>query len=238
MLNRSFIAPDYDMEYNGSTLRDYALVLYDYPKFSGAQKNYDIFAVQGMVGQLVGTTNYVSNLTISCTFTVIGSVWMDRIREIKKWLSGSGRLIFSEFPGTFFKVWKVDYGNIERELRTIGRFSVSFVCTPFEFLESGQYPVLPTPNLYNEGSIARPIYQITGNGDCTLTVNGNTMTAVVGQNLTIDTERMQAYRIDGTMQNTAVSGNYEDLYLVPGENTISITNGFSLFVVPQWGYDF
>lgn len=58
---------------------------------------------------------------------------------------------------------------------------------------------------------------------CTLTVNGNTMTANVGQNLTIDTDRMIAYRSDGTLNNTQVTGNYEDMYLLNGENEISFS---------------
>ena len=72
---------------------------------------------------------------------------------------------------------------------------------------------------------------------CTLTVNGNEMTANVGQNLTIDTDLMIAYRQDGTLQNTAVTGDYEDLYLVPGDNVISITSGFDLKIIPNWGYE-
>ena len=60
------------------------------------------------------------------------------------------------------------------------------------------------------------------------------MTANVGQNLTIDTDLMIAYRQDGTMQNTAVTGDYENLYLLPGDNVISITDGFDLKIIPNW----
>ena len=67
-----------------------------------------------------------------------------------------------------------------------------------------------------------------------LTVNGNKMTANVGQNLTIDTDLMIAYRTDGTSQNTEVTGEYEDLWLPPGENSVSVTAGFSLTVIPNW----
>ena len=59
------------------------------------------------------------------------------------------------------------------------------------------------------------------------------MTANVAENLTIDTDRMIAYRSDGTLSNTKVSGNYEDLYLKPGENKIEFTGG-TLAVVPNW----
>ena len=77
-------------------------------------------------------------------------------------------------------------------------------------------------------------YIISGEGRCTITVNGKNMTANIGQNLTIDTELMIAYRTDGTTANTAVKGDYEDLYLQPGENQIGITRGFSMEVIPNW----
>ena len=60
------------------------------------------------------------------------------------------------------------------------------------------------------------------------------MHANVGQNLTIDTDRMIAFREDGTVNNIAVSGDYEDLYLKEGDNQISITSGFALKVIPNW----
>ena len=69
---------------------------------------------------------------------------------------------------------------------------------------------------------------------CILEVNGNRMTANVGQNLMIDTDRMVTYRQDGTLQNTAVSGKYEDLYLKEGEIHIEISAGFDLKIIPNW----
>ena len=50
----------------------------------------------------------------------------------------------------------------------------------------------------------------------------------------IDTERMIAYRTDGTIQNTAVMGEYEDLYLQEGDNEILATDGFEISIIPNW----
>lgn len=79
-----------------------------------------------------------------------------------------------------------------------------------------------------------PVYKITGEGNCTLTINGHPVTANVAQNLTIDTDKMVAYREDGTLQNTSVTGDYEDMYLWPGQNAITLTEGFTLTVIPNW----
>ena len=83
---------------------------------------------------------------------------------------------------------------------------------------------------------ARPVYEIIGEGVCELTVNGSAMSANVGQNLTIDTARQCAYRTDGTAQNTAVTGDYTKLYLRTGENAISVSTGFTLRIIPHWGW--
>lgn len=88
--------------------------------------------------------------------------------------------------------------------------------------------------LYNRYFLSHPVYKITGEGVCTLTVNGKTMVANVGQNLTIDTERKLSYRLDNTIMNTSVTGDYDDLYLLKGKNSIAITSGFRLKVIPNW----
>ena len=72
---------------------------------------------------------------------------------------------------------------------------------------------------------------------CSSYLNGKSMTANVGQNMTIDTRLMVSYRKDGAMMNTAVSGDYSDLWVVHGSNTISITEGFLLEIRPRWGYE-
>lgn len=60
------------------------------------------------------------------------------------------------------------------------------------------------------------------------------MVANIGQNLTIDTGRKLAYREDGTLSNTSVAGDYDDLILIEGRNKIKITDGFELKVIPNW----
>lgn len=226
---------NYDIQYNGVTGASHGLILYDYPEFGGAEKSYETYPVAGRLGELVGVDDYKSNLTITCVFSVISKALMDSIRGIKDWLSGNGELVLSDSPDIYYKVWKIDYDGIERELRHYGRFTAIFTCTPYEYRLDGKNAV-DAPD-FNPYSLSRPSYLITGNGTCTLTVNGKNMTATVNGDLEINTELMLSTRQDGTLQNTAVTGNYDDLYLQHGENQISITAGYGLQVMPNWGYD-
>ena len=65
-------------------------------------------------------------------------------------------------------------------------------------------------------------------------MNGNTFQANIGQEIIIDSGLMLAYKNDGTSRNTDVTGNYEDLWLTTGDNTISVMSGFSIFMKPGW----
>ena len=102
------------------------------------------------------------------------------------------------------------------------------------YLQNGAKEQQLSSLLNNPGERCLPVYKIAGEGMCTVTINGKQVRANVGQNLTIDTQRKLAYRTDGTMQNTAISGNYEDMILIPGRNSISVTSGFTLTAVPNW----
>lgn len=227
----------YSIQYKERTSNSFGVFLYDYPEFSGAEKNYDEQSVAGRLGNLVGKDISKGNLEINCTFSVLHPSFMAEIREIKKWLSGTGELILSDSPEIYYEVNKVNYGSIERELRHYGRFAATFICKPFEYLVEGKRECDTKEVLFNPYCVCRPIYKIKGEGICTLTVNGNTMFANIGQNLTIDTERMMAYRTDGELQNTSVTGEYESMYLKEGENEITITDGFDMKIIPNWGYD-
>lgn len=224
----------YDIEYNNETGKGHGVILYDYAQFSGAEKSYQISAVGGRLGELVGVDDYKSNLVIQCTFGIISPQFMSHVTVLKRWLKGTGTLVISDHQNVFYKVWKADYGDIERGLRKFGQFTVSFTCTPYQFEKDGLIPVSDID--YNPYDLCRPIYTITGTGAFTLTVNGNEMTGTVNGSITIDTERMVSYNADGVSQNNVVTGNYEELYIPHGDVSVSVSGG-TLSIIPQWGYD-
>lgn len=220
--------------YAGESCEQHECFLNDYPSFDGGGKVYNTYAVPGMDGELVEKTDYLGNLTITCIFSVTSKRVMDVVREIRRWLSGTGTLVISDSPDIFYRVLKIEYGEISREIRTFGTFEALFVCTPFEYLQEGQREIQSLT--YNPYDMAKPIYRIVGEGLCTLTVNGYDFTANVGQSIIINTERQLAYNPDRESLNTSVTGDYTKLWLPNGNNQISISSGFQLWITPQWGY--
>lgn len=78
--------------------------------------------------------------------------------------------------------------------------------------------------IYNRGNtVSKPIVTFYGEDDVTISLNGTQIFEIAlgdQEYITIDAEGMDAYKGD-TLMNRRVSGNYNNLTLQSGENTIS-----------------
>lgn len=226
----------YEVIYKEKTSTEHRILPIRRPDISAPEENVTEVYIpgHGVILQKDGTYKPIV-IPIEFNFMDVPDKWGEVYRKAKKWISGSGKLKFSDDPEYFYRVNLCKIVDPERISRQIGIFTAEFTCNPYMYVVAGQTEKEIKDALKNPYELCEPIYRITGNGSCTLTVNGKTMKATVGQNLTIDTERMLAYReSDGKLMNTSVTGDYEDLYLNPGANTISVTSGFVLKVIPNW----
>ncbi len=227
----------YDIEYAGKTGRSMGVRITQRPNIPIPEEKIETYSVEGRDGSLTVRTGKYKDIEIEVLigFYEKRSLWAERLRAVKEWLhsQGQGRLKLADDPGYYYKVKYVKAKECERQLGKFGTFAATFVCQPYVYLDSGDIDI-PIGTLVNEYAAAHPVYHISGEGRCTLTVNKNTMVCNVGQNLTIDTDRMVAYREDGTLHNADVTGDYERLWLIQGENTITATSGFKVTVQPMW----
>lgn len=216
--------------------KDYKLKFLAFPTISYGSEVVEEKTIPGRVGTLNVKTGRYTDTVISNQLEFeaesIGK-YHSHAEAVRAWLLSSEKLVYTDMEDKFFVVKKVEISDIKRRYGIYGELTVVFTCSPSTLLKDGQYEYEPG-TIYNPKSWAQPIYKLYGSGTCTLTVNGATMTANVTDNLIIDTERMIAYKADGTLANTAVKGDYEDLYLQPGENTVSVTDGFTCKIIPNW----
>lgn len=228
----------YSIQFNGRKERDYNLLVKERPAIPAPVIDSSAYTVPGRDGELYEYPGTVSDITIPITFGYVckPEEWQETFRNARRWLLSRNdmKLYFDDSKGFHYRVKKVNLGESAREYKAFGEFTAEFVCEGYQYDDGGMRAVSPEEAKYNPYDLCHPDYIIKGDGDCTLTVNGKTLEAVVTENLMINTDLMLSYRIDGTMQNTAITGDYEDLYLNPGENTIRITDGFTLQVVPHW----
>jgi phage-related protein len=220
---------------NGCSL-DYRLKFLSFPVFSYGQEIVESTSIPGRVGTITKRTGQYTDTVISNSleFEAETISTFDRDEKtIRAWLQSSTKLVYSDMEDKFFVVKKVEIGDVKRKYSVYGEIEVVFTCEPSTYLKDGQEEI-DVGNFYNLYSWSQPIYKLSGSGTCTLMVNGSIMTADVVDNLIIDTERMIAYKSNGTLANTAVKGDYEDLYLQPGENAVSVSSGFECKIIPNW----
>lgn len=226
----------YDISYNGKSGMQHGIIVERRPSVPAPQKRVTEIEIPGRDGVLLESDETYGSITIPVEFNFLvpPNMWMDTYRRAKKWLSGSGWLVLGDDQEYMYRVDNCAIADTERSSWRLGRFTAEFLCNPYAFLQSGQreYPVLDV--LYNHYDVSHPKYIISGNGTFHLTVNGNEIQGTINQRITIDTELMIAYNSAGVNQNNLITGDYEGLYLLEGDNTIEITDGFEVSVIPNW----
>lgn len=229
----------YDIQFNGRTGTTVGVIVQNRPNIPAPKKIYDAIELPGKDGVLYRDTGTVEDIRIEVPLAFREkdpSKWSQKLRSVKEWLLSvtDNKLSFTDDSDYFYRVKKVTVGTTERYVKRQGRLVADFCCNGYMYLKSGAREQQLDALLDNPGIRCLPVYKISGNGMCTITINGKQMKANVGQNLTIDTERKLAYRTDGSVKNTSISGDYEDIALNPGRNSISVTSGFALTAIPNW----
>lgn len=209
------------------------------PNFPAPQKRYQKYNIPGRNGTLYEDLETYEDINIEIKMNYISDPqsWHYKWREVKKWIFKKGlrKLVLSDNQDYYYLVKKIELTDNERKVRKSGEFTIILTCEVYSYLIEGSwsYPIY-TNVVDNDYETTTPKYIIKGEGMCHLVVNGTDCICNVGQNLVIDTYLELSYREDGTLQNTSINADYRDLYLVEGENTITITDGFDLEIVPNW----
>mgnify|MGYP003278975092 CR=1 FL=1 len=222
----------YFVIYNDKTNLDVNLLLATRSSKPSPEMEYEEVKVPG--GKTLYREKGYKDIAIPISFNFMSKyTWDKDFRIIKKWLLSkiNNKLKFSDDLEVYYKVNKVTIDTPERILKRVGRFNVTFICEPYVYIDEEEMEL--STLLYNDYLISKPIYRIVGEGYLTLNINNKIIKANVGQELIIDTEKGLCYR-EGIVNNVALEGKYEDMYLLEGENTLSWTDGFKVYVTPNW----
>lgn len=228
----------FNITYNNMSPENFGAWLATIPVLTHATINRTRFSVPMRDGELLINDVSRNNAHWQCMVHLRKNDYIARIRNIRGWLSGEGVLKISNGsnPDSFFEVLQVTHTEDIMKSSDYGRLTVDFEVYPYEFLLSGESEITNYQSITNPAEMSKPEYVIEGTGNGTLTVNGNDMNFHVETKLTIDTRRQIAKNNQNQDANDKINGEYEGLYLKSGANTISISNGFTLKVIPHWGY--
>lgn len=225
--------------YNGESCKDVGLSVISRPTIPVPEREYDTIKVEGRDGELHRDKKTYKDIEIPISFNFVSKtpdVWAQDLRKVKKWLySGKdNRLILSDDPEYYYKVKKAVMSDTERTAKRKGKFEIVFTCESYMYRVDGQDEKEIGEYLYNPYMKSQPVYKIYGNGEITLEVNGNQVTAEVTEQLNIDTKLEICYNAANEISNAALTGKYEGLYLQEGDNIFKYTEGFKVVLVPNW----
>ncbi|MFA9375750.1 MAG: distal tail protein Dit [Lachnotalea sp.] len=225
--------------FNGQSCKDVGLSLVSRPTIPTPEREYEVIKVEGRDGELHKDKKTYKDIEINIKFNFVSknpNTWAEELRKVKKWLycKEDSRLILSDDPEYYYTVKKVIMSDTERSARRKGEFTIAFTCEAYMFRIDGQEEKKLNERLYNPYAETQPIYVIEGSGIVTLEVNGNTVKASVKDTLFIDTKLSICYTTEGTLNNAALNGEYESLYLLEGDNSFIFTEGFTVTLIPNW----
>ncbi|GAB7389552.1 phage tail protein [Lactococcus garvieae] len=151
------------------------------------------------------------------------SIPYSNLEEVKRWLSGKGKLISHNDPDKYIEAipnFSTDF-NFDNEWGEFYSFELSFRCQPFK-RKVNEVPIImdaTSVHFFNPGTEnSYPLIEIEGgSGDLTLFFNGGNfkLKNLTSELLTIDTEKGFAKQ-----NNSGVISVGEWPEVVPGENSI------------------
>ena len=165
--------------------------------------------------------------------------------DIIEFLNQSGKITFSNEPDKYYKFAQYNAIDFEKLVR-YKTATVGFHVQPFKYAlnESEQTFTFSSSatsgqlSIRNNGNYAsRPTIQLTGSGTVNLSINGaQVMVIDMSQNpvVILDSSEMNAYSPDNILVNRAVTGNFDNLMLKAGKNTISYTGTVSEIAVNNY----
>ncbi len=223
--------------FNGKNSLDMGVIVTSMPDVQKAKKRVEQVEVGGRNGVLHiddGTyENY--SLSVECAITQ-----RKNIDAICAWLDGVGEIIFSTELDKKYRVRVDNQISIGKMLQYFQKFTVTFDTFPFKYSvnQSDDFLTLTEANiLRNRGTVyAEPIITVYGNGDVTLSVNGNAYTILgLRAKATLDCECMEILTESSVEYLPPAEADFLFPVFDVGENSISWSgNVEKVEIQPNW----
>ena len=228
----------YSVKYGNTWDIDLGLHVKTRPNIPVPERNIEVTEDKTLTTSLTRDYGTYKDINIEIEYNFISREDFEmKSIAIKRWIYNCKNkiLVLSDSIDYYRKVKKVTIETITRSKKYLGNLKITFRCDPNIYALNGlnSITINSSKNIKNNYSISKPNYTINGEGMCTLTVNNKSITINVGQSIIINTEKELCYKNDGSMTNIT-TGGYKDLYLQEGNNDISISNGFTLSIIPNW----
>ena len=204
--------------------------------------------IPGRDGYLFVSSGY-QEITVKQDIAVTDNLYLG---QVKSWLSGSGDLVFGDFPDYAYEAQVISAPSMQSISKRLQgqKITVTFTCQPFMHLVLEEQIVLTQGKVFNGlGDVnSMPLVKVEGSGSGTLIINNKTMnlTLVDGTPLYIDCDAATAYTMNGSTVEYA--GNdivlVDDWYeLYPASTDVSEWNNINfndaitkVTITPRWRF--
>lgn len=217
------------IELNGKSSAEInGLLIQELPPISKPKMRTQIDTIDGRAGDIVtqlGFAAYDKTIEIG----LYGDFDLD---DVISYFNSSGQVVFSNEPDKYYNYQILDQIDFQRLIR-FRTAKVKMHVQPFKYssVEGTKTFTSFTNNqitIKNNGNyFSKPIITITGTGTINLSLNGEQVLVIDMSNassIVLDTANMEAYNpSDQSLLNRDVTGDYNNLYLNVGSNTISWT---------------
>ena len=234
--------------WNGVDCRSMGIVMRGPAAIIRAEERVNHAEIPGRSGDLTETEgeNIYNSYIQTVSMSVRGGY---RVREVYKWLRGSGYVTFSGEPDRRQKARVIGAITLNRHSRNLDYWEgeVQFYCQPLkERLTSAELQVASSGDtVRNDGDVeSRPRWRIktkTGLGSSetvTITANGKTITmtgasAATWYLIDADTMMVTNWDLQTTQSNYTSLSSGEFPTLAVGANTVTFTNASELHVITR-----
>ena len=217
------------IELNGKSSSEITgLLIQELPPISKPKMRTQIDTIDGRAGDIVtqlGFAAYDKTIEIG----LYGDFDLD---DVISYFNSSGQVVFSNEPDKYYNYQILDQIDFQRLIR-FRTAKVKMHVQPFKYssVEGTKTFTSFTNNqitIKNNGNyFSKPIITITGSGTINLSLNGEQVLVIDLSNaskIVLDTANMEAYNpTNQALLNRDVTGDYNNLYLNVGSNTISWT---------------
>ncbi|AWB30056.1 distal tail protein Dit [Clostridium botulinum] len=223
---------------NYNSYKDLELVVEHRPNIPAPSRNINNIYIPGKNGTLTEDLGSYEDIGIPITFGFQDKVNINnKCRQIKMWLLDKikdCKLYFSDDIETYYKVKNVKIDNIERSIKSLGKFTVLFTCDPFGYIDEELLIIDKPISIYNEGTFeSQPYIKIHGSGDISLNINNEVIKLKnINNYIELDSEIMECYKNNEALNNH-MYGEFP-IFKV-GENKISWTGNINkIEIIPHW----
>ncbi|STB55969.1 distal tail protein Dit [Clostridium perfringens] len=226
--------------FNNKKNTDLGIQVVKRPNIPIPERNIELKSLKGRDGSLTRDYKTYNDIKISVSLNFISGEndFINKGAEIANWLYNinDNKLIFSDNDKFYYKVKKIECKDIERSLKVIGKFIVTFVCGPYKYyIDNNEIEITNSTKINSPMLVAdsEPIISISGSGNVNLIINDKRIVLEnIEENLIINSSILECYKGKESL-NYKMSGEFP--VLKRGENIINIEGSIkSIKIKPNW----